>query len=68
MRGTDLNAQFFKFLAKLPDDRQVIIIENTDPPSDVQALPQTAKFAKKQGAGRGGFFPTGAAQDQSPAP
>jgi hypothetical protein len=68
LTGTDLNAQFFGFLAKLPDDRQVIIIENTDPPADVQTLPQTTKFAKKQGAGRGGFFPTEAAQHQSSAP
>jgi hypothetical protein len=59
LRGTDLNARFFEFLAKLHDDRQVIIIENTDPPPDVQALPQTMKFAKKPGAGRHGFFPTG---------
>jgi len=57
LRGTDLNARFFEFLAKLSDDRQVIIIENTDPPADVQALPQTIKFAKKPGAGRVGFFP-----------
>jgi predicted nucleic acid-binding Zn-ribbon protein len=65
LRGTDLNARFFEFLAKLPDDRQVIIIENTDPPADVQALPQTVKFAKKPGAGRVGFFPTDSAKDQS---
>jgi hypothetical protein len=68
LRGTDLNARFFDFLANLPDDRQVIIIENTDPPADVQALPQTTKFAGKPGAGRGGFFPTGAAPDQMSAP
>jgi hypothetical protein len=63
LRGTDLNARFFEFLAKLSDDRQVIIIENTDPPADVQALPQTTKFAKKPGARRLGFFPTASALD-----
>lgn len=68
LRGTDLNARFFDFLTRLPDDRQVIIIENTDPPADVQALPQTKKFSGKSGEGRGGFFPTPGAPDESSAP
>jgi hypothetical protein len=31
-------------------------------------LPQTHKFAGKPGAGRGGFFPTPGAREQSSAP
>jgi DNA repair ATPase RecN len=68
LSGTDLNAQFFDFLAKLPSDRQVIIIENTDPPAHIQTLLQTTKFAKKPGTGRGGFFPVGDPQEQNSTP
>jgi hypothetical protein len=57
LSGTDLNSHFFKFLADLPGDRQVLIVENTDPPADIQTSIQTAKFTKIEGDGRYGFFP-----------
>jgi hypothetical protein len=57
LSGTDLNSHFFDFLAKLQDDRQVLVVENIDPPPDVQASPQTIKFTKIEGVGRYGFFP-----------
>lgn len=57
LSGTDLNTHFYGFLAALPDDRQVLVIENTDPPSDIQASTQAVKFTKIAGVGRYGFFP-----------
>ena len=58
LRGTDLNEQFYSYLAGLPDDRQVIIIENTDPPSAIKARPEVEMFSKNPHSGRYGFFPT----------
>lgn len=57
LSGTDLNSHFFNFLADLPGDRQVLIVENTDPPADIQTSIQTTKFTKIEGDGRYGFFP-----------
>jgi hypothetical protein len=57
LSGTDLNSHFFEFLAGLQDDKQVLIVENTDPPVDIQSSPQTIKFTKIEGVGRYGFFP-----------
>lgn len=57
LSGTDLNSHFFQFLAALPDDRQVLVVENTDPPADIQASAQTVKFTKIEGVGRYGYFP-----------
>ncbi|SJZ78201.1 ATP-binding protein [Consotaella salsifontis] len=58
--GTDLNAQFYSYLAKLPVDRQVIVIENRDPPSEVSARPNVLMFSKNPNSGRYGFFPLAA--------
>ena len=57
LSGTDLNSHFYGFLAALQDDRQVLVIENTDPPTDIQASAQAVKFTKIVGVGRYGFFP-----------
>ena len=57
LSGTDLNSHFYEFLAKLQDDRQVLVIENTDPPADIQLATQAVKFTKIEGVGRYGFFP-----------
>jgi len=61
LSGTDLNTHFFEFLSKLPDDRQVLVVENTDPPGDIQASAQTVKFTKIEGVGRYGYFPNATA-------
>jgi predicted nuclease with TOPRIM domain len=58
LRGTDLNEQFYSYLADLPDDRQVIIVENIDPPSTVKARREVEMFSKNPHSGRYGFFPT----------
>lgn len=57
LRGTDLNDAFYSFLNALPQDRQVIVIENTDPPQTVQNSPQSTKFTGIEGSGRKGYFP-----------
>ena len=57
LRGSDLNSHFFEFLAKLQADRQVLVVENTDPPAEIQASLQSVKFTKIEGVGRYGFFP-----------
>ena len=58
LRGTDLKDQFYNYLSKLGDNRQVLVIENTDPPGTIQALPQTVEFTGRQGVGREGLFST----------
>ncbi len=57
LSGTDLNTHFYGYLAGLQDDRQVLVIENTDPPANIQASTQAIKFTKIKGTGRYGFFP-----------
>lgn len=57
LSGTDLNNAFYSYLSRLPTDRQVIIVENTDPPANVQSSPQSVKFTGLKGTGRFGYFP-----------
>jgi hypothetical protein len=57
LRGTDLDARFYDYLAKLSDDRQVIIVENVDPPAPIRARPQIEMFSGNPHTGRYGFFP-----------
>jgi hypothetical protein len=56
LRHTDLKQRFYHLLKGLPEDQQVIIVENTDPPADVQLLPQAIKFTSNPGDGRAGLF------------
>jgi hypothetical protein len=62
--GTDLKDQFYGYLAAWPDDRQVVIAENTNPPEAMQGRPQVTFFSKNPHSGRYGFFP-GAAEEGS---
>jgi hypothetical protein len=57
LRSTDLKDQFYAHLAGLKADRQILIIENTDPPANVQSLPQAINFTGIPGSGRAGYFP-----------
>jgi peptidoglycan hydrolase CwlO-like protein len=57
LRGTDLNSAFYTYLSAIEPDRQVIIIENTDPPGNVQASSQSVKFTGRTDTGRFGLFP-----------
>ncbi len=58
LTGTDLNVQFYDYLAALGADRQVIIVENSDPPAAIAARPQVTMFSRNPHSGRYGFFPT----------
>lgn len=57
LSGTDLKEKFYDYLLNMPDDRQVIIIENVDPPPAIVSLPQVVMFSKNPNSGRYGFFP-----------
>lgn len=57
LSGTDLKDQFYLYLQGLSEDQQVIIIENTDPPESIRALPQTLMFSANPRSGRYGLFP-----------
>jgi hypothetical protein len=58
LRGTDLNAQFYAYLASQRADRQTIIVENDDPPDPIKTLPQTTMFTGNPHSGRFGLFPS----------
>lgn len=66
LTGTDLNQQFYGHLAALPDNRQVIIVENSNPPSDIMTLPQSLMFSRNPHSGRYGFFPLPSLQSDAP--
>lgn len=53
----DVIRGFYESLVKTPDDRQVIIIENEDPPADLISQMKHHHFSGPGGEGRQGFFP-----------
>jgi hypothetical protein len=57
LRGTDLDTCFYEHLEKANPDRQFIIVENTDPPLDVQGSSHATKFTGSETIGRFGLFP-----------
>lgn len=57
LRGTDLQEQFYSYLERLPADTQVIVVENTNPPSAIMARYQSLMFGKNPHHGRYGLFP-----------
>ena len=67
LTGTDLNVKFYAYLADLPDDRQVIIVENSDPPESITSRPQVVMFSKNPRSGRYGFFPVAEQEKETPA-
>lgn len=56
LSGTDVQDKFYRYLADRPD-RQVIILENVDPPDLIRERDQTTFFSKNPHVGRYGFFP-----------
>jgi hypothetical protein len=58
LRGTDLKDQFYAQLSGFKTDRQILVVENTDPPATVQANPHAVKFTGMPGVGRSGYFPS----------
>lgn len=57
LRGSDLKDHFYGYLELLKPDRQVIIVENTEPPAAFQKTEQCIKFTGLPTVGRAGFFP-----------
>jgi hypothetical protein len=57
LTGTDLNEQFYSSLLNFGADKQVIVVENTDPPPAITAHSQAIMFSKNPHSGRYGFFP-----------
>lgn len=53
----DVKSNFFHNLATLPQEAQVIILENEDPPVEVQAKINYTHFSRSPVIGRYGFFP-----------
>jgi predicted nuclease with TOPRIM domain len=58
LRGTDLQDRFYAFLGNLPDDRQVLVVENVEPPEVVRRRDQVTVFTGNPHTLRYGFFPT----------
>lgn len=56
LRGTDLKEHFYAYLAAQGSDRQTIIVENDDPPQDIQKRPQVTMFTGNSNTGRFGLF------------
>lgn len=54
---TDLKDQFYASLSGFKKDRQILVVENTDPPHDIQTRPQATKFTGISGIARAGYFP-----------
>ena len=56
LSGTDVQEKFYSDLAKW-DVRQIIVIENVDPPDEIRSRPTSVMFSKSLEQGRYGFFP-----------
>lgn len=54
---TDVQENFYKYLSNW-DDRQIIIIENVNPPDYVKEMETSTMFSKNIQQGRYGLFPT----------
>lgn len=57
LTGTDLKEQFYAYLESLSADRQVIVVENTDPPEAITKRDQSLMFGRNPHHGRYGLFP-----------
>lgn len=53
----DVSKAFYEALARTPSDRQIIVLENEDPPEHVRPLIHYTHFSRLVGVGRYGFFP-----------
>lgn len=55
--GADMKAEFFNKLCDLANDRQVIVIENDNPPASAASRMNYIHFTKNVTVGRAGFIP-----------
>jgi hypothetical protein len=53
----NVSRAFYEALALTPDDRQIIVLENEDPPDELQSKIHYTHFSRVVGIGRYGFFP-----------
>ncbi len=56
LTGTDVHRRFYEQLNAM-SDRQIIILENVDPPRDIQSGGQCTFFSKNPNSGRYGLLP-----------
>ncbi len=54
---SDVKPCFYDYLSRNLHDSQVIIMENTSPPSDIGEMSKVIYFTKREDVGRYGFFP-----------
>ncbi len=57
LSDTNLNGNFYRYLLGIESDRQAIIVENMDPPSDVELGDRVIHFSGMVDEGRFGLFP-----------
>lgn len=62
LTGTNVQERFYDELSRL-SDRQVIVIENYDPPAHIRGRPASTFFSKNPHTGRYGFFPMSASEE-----
>jgi hypothetical protein len=62
LSGTDVLERFYNYLVSKAE-RQVIILENVDPPEDIKKRSQSIFFSKNPHLGRYGFFPMNATRN-----
>ncbi|WP_418648043.1 hypothetical protein ACNQFN_04080 [Thauera butanivorans] len=56
LKATSLAEHFYKYLASLAQHVQVIVIENSDPPSAIDGMARIETFTGNQGNGRPGLL------------
>lgn len=56
LKATNLAEHFYKYLASLKDEVQIIVIENADPPDAIWGLAWIETFTGRQGNGRFGLL------------
>lgn len=66
LRGTQVNVKFYNYLAAIPNDRQVFLVENSDPPEHIAGRDQVTMFSANPHAERYGFFPLPAPSPLAP--
>ena len=48
---------FYRSLANEPNGDQIIILENDEPPAEVEGIANIVRFTKIEGFGRYGLYP-----------
>ena len=67
LSGTQVDVKFYDYLAAFTADRQIFVVENSDPPEHIAKRDQVTMFTLNPHAGRYGFFPLPAPKPGEPA-